>query len=142
MVILAVAGKLEAVELNCEKIESYKRFANCCYLNEATVITEANVTIPGLRNLDVRAVLFTGNEKIKFLPVNVHRKFPNLETYMATDAAVKVISFLQFARLSKLKMLDLASNQIEFIPDDCFHGLTNLYKINLSMKASTHSSEK
>lgn len=133
VVILAtIAVKLQAVEINCEKIDHFFKLGKCCYLDEASEISRVNVTFSGLENSDVVAMLFTGNEKIKFLPVNVHRKFPNLEVYMATGTAVKEISAWHFARLSKLRMLDLAVNQIESIPDDCFRGLTNLYKINLS----------
>lgn len=128
---VVAAGTLEAVEIPCEKVESFERFKRCCYLRE-TAINDANVTVAGLENSDVDAIVFADNEKIEFLPVNVYKKFPNLEGFLASDAAVKKISALNFGRLSNLKLLDLSSNQIEFIPDNCFQGLIKLYKINLS----------
>lgn len=62
--------------------------------------------------------------------VQVCEKYPNVEVYLAPNASIKEISALNFERLSNLKLLDLRRNQIKFIPDNCFQGLTQLYKIN------------
>lgn len=119
------------VEIDCEKVDHFIRFEKCCFLNDFTVIDAVNVTFAEPEKLDVEAILFSGNENIKFLPSNVYKKFPNLEVYLARKAAIREISALNFQWLFKLKWLDLQRNQIEFIPDDCFKGLTSLYKINL-----------
>lgn len=132
VLIIASACRLEAVEINCEAIKHCSRFQKCCYLNGTTVIDELNVTI---ENSDVHAVVFELNNKIEFLPIDVYEKFPNLEVYLSKEAAVKEISALNFGRLSNLKLLDLESNQIEFIPDDCFQGLFKLHQIYLSTYA-------
>lgn len=132
LVFLVAVSKLEAAEINCENFERYKRFEKCCFLSETAEISEANVTIADLENPDVEAILFDNNKKTQFLPVNVYEKFPNLEVYLAVDAAVKEILALNFARLINLKLLELQRNQIESVPDNCFQGLTKLYKINLS----------
>lgn len=129
--LMAVTGKLKATEIDCEMIEPIARFEKCCYLNEAAEISEANVTFAGVVNPDVEAIQLRGNKNIEFLPVDVYKKFPNLEVYMAKSASVKQISALNFAKLPKLRLLNLQGNQIEFIPDDCFQGLTRLYKIDL-----------
>lgn len=136
MFVLIAACKLEAVEIDCEKVDHYERFEKCCYLDGTTEIREINDTIADLENTDVDVILFRGKEKNEFLPVNVYEKFPNLEVYLATKAAVEEILALNFQSLSKLRLLDFSDNLIKSIPDDCFQGLTKLNKIKLSMKAN------
>lgn len=131
MLFVAATSELKAIEINCEKIDRFARFAKCCYLNETTLISAVNVTFAGLENLEVQTILFDWNEKIEFLPIKVYKKFPNLEVYSAKFDLVKEISALNFEQLSNLRLLDISWNQIGFIPDDCFQGLTKLYKINL-----------
>lgn len=135
MLIITAAGKVEGVEIYCERAGRLNRFVECCFVNKSTIIGAYDVTVAGLENPVVQAIYFSGNKNIEFLPLSIYKKFPNLEAYLAKGSAVKEISALNFARLLNLKSLDLSCNQIEFIPDDCFHGLTKLYKIDLSMKA-------
>lgn len=126
------AVKLEAVEIDCGKIDPYKRFQKCCYLYE--VIREASVTFSGPENSEVQAVWLRSPiiSKSEFLPVNIYKKFPNLKVYIASSASIKKISFLNFEKLMHLNLLDLNTNQIELIPDNCFKGLAKLQKIDLS----------
>lgn len=131
LVVVAVT-KLTAVEINCEKYDRFSHVEKFCFLNEATVINVVNVTIGGLEIDDVRGINFDGNEKIHFLPVEVYKKFPNLEVYLAVSAQIQKISALNFEKLSRLKVLSLFGNRIESIPNHCFQGLNKLYKINLS----------
>lgn len=128
---VSVTAKLEASEINCEKVVCFDRFEKCCFLNGATVISEDSVTIADLENSGVQAVLFSFNQKIEYFPVNVYKKFPNLEVFLARRNTVKKISASNFQGLSNLKFLDLQENQIEIIPDDCFQGLIKVQKINL-----------
>lgn len=124
--------ELKAAEISCEKVDGYDTFKQCCYLNGTAVIDAVNVTFAGPENSDVDAILFDENKKIEFLPVNVYRNFPNLENYLARNASVKKISALNFQRLTSLEYIDLEVNQIDFIPDNCFQGLTKLNVILLS----------
>lgn len=133
MFILVAVVKLEGAEIDCERIEHFKT-KKCCFLDKLTVIKEVNLTFSGLENPDVETIFFSGNKKIEFLPVNVYKKFPNLKSYYAGEASIKEISTLNFAKLTKVKRLDLFGNQIEFIPDDCFQGLLKLRKIDLSKR--------
>lgn len=123
--------KLEAVEISCEEIDLSPTFGTCCYLNEVTVISAENVTFATAENLEVDTILLKKNKRIKFLPVEVSKKFPNLEAIHAGFASIRKISGVNFAGLSSLKWLDLSFNLIEFIPDDCFEGLKKLQNINL-----------
>lgn len=126
--------KVKAAEIECEKIDRFIRFKKCCHLHEKTIIRQMNITIAGLEDSRVEAILFSGNENIKFLPVKVYENFPNLEIYLARKAAVAEISASNFKNLVDLKLIDLQRNQIEIVPEDCFQGLTSLYKINLGKK--------
>lgn len=135
VLLVAAAAKLEAVEIDCEKKDRYKMFAKCCYLNETTVINSSNVSMGGLEMADLTGFFLNNNKKIQFLPVDVYKKFPNLEFYSASEAGIKEISALNFKRLSSLMFLDLSRNQIEFIPDECFHGLFRLSKLRLSKQS-------
>lgn len=129
--LVAAAAKLEALEISCEKIGPYNSVKKCCFFKGTTVIDVANVKMGGLENGDVYGITFSGNDKIQFLPVNVYKKFPNLEIYSAVYAAVKKLSASNFEKLSSLEVLDLSDNDIESIPDDCFQGLLKLIKLNL-----------
>lgn len=51
--IVTVAGKLEAMEIKCEKIASYDRFEQCCFFNGNSTIGEKNVAIDDMENGDV-----------------------------------------------------------------------------------------
>lgn len=135
LVFLGAAITLEAAEINCEKVESLNiYFGNGCYLDVTTVISEINSTIADVENSDVRVVLFEDNKNIHFLPVNIYKTFPNLETFAARNAAIKEISALNFKRLTNLNYLDLAFNQIKSIPNNCFYGLSELRQIFLGME--------
>lgn len=134
MFFMATAAQIGSAEVSCEYnyrcVKNYK----CCLLTSATVISANNVTIGGLENSEIGGIAFHNNKKIQFLPVNVHKKFINLKYYMASDAAVKEISAVNFQRLFELRYLDLQNNQIEFIPNFCFDGLIMLNQILLGNK--------
>lgn len=133
LVFILVAGEVKAAEIDCENVGHFARF-KCCFFNETTTIDAINVTFAGLENSAIDAIDFTSNKKIQFLPVEVYKKFPNLEMYLAERAAIKKISAVNFARLQNLKVLWLYNNRIEFVPDDCFQGLTKLHKIYLGTR--------
>lgn len=132
LVFIFAVKIIEAAEISCEKIDSFERFETCCYFNEATMINISDASFAGHENSDVSALLIANNRKVEFLPTDIYKKFPNLEVYFAKGTSVKKISSQNFARLTNLRLLDLSMNELEVIPDDCFQGLTRLYKIDLS----------
>lgn len=136
LLFFVTALRLEAAEINCETKKLKEEKESCCFLNGTTVISGENVEIGGLENLNVDLILLSYNKKIEFLPLKVHKKLPNVKLFLAESANIKKISALNFVGLSKLKLLDLSGNEIENIPDDCFQGLRDLQKINLSKKTS------
>lgn len=132
LLLMAAARNHEAAEVNCEKVDRFEKSEKCCYLDSTTIINEVNLTFGGLEIPDVDAILFEYNRKIQLLPVNVYKKFPNLEFYLARNAAIKEVSSANFERLSNLKVLNLRANQLYFIPNRCFEGLIKLSEIYLS----------
>lgn len=130
--LFVASANVEAVKVNCEKIERFSEYKNACYLNESSVIEANKVTFTGPDKSEINAILFDDNKRIRFLPVNIYKKFPNLEFFSSRNTSVKEISALNFKFLASLKVLNLQENQIEFIPDYCFDGLTRLNEIYLS----------
>lgn len=143
LVFFVISVQTKAEQINCETIGwmeplgDYYIFQETCLLNGTTVISKENVELGGIENVNVEAIWFDDNKNIKFLPVGVNKKFPNLEYYSAENAAVEKISPLNFAGLSKLKLLYLNRNKIEIIPEDCFQGLNRLQEINLGNKTGS-----
>lgn len=131
LLIVAVVEGFEAVAISCEEVSSCYNY-NCCKFEKTTGIDSKNITIAGEEDQAVNAVSIQYNKKIQFLPVGVHRKFPNLEAYVAKSASVKEISALNFEKLTNLKILNLQNNQIEFVPNFCFEGLTKIEEISIS----------
>lgn len=130
---VAAFDRIEATESSCEKVENLigAYVSNqCCFLNEITVIDAMNVTINGIENPNVDAIMFTDNKNIQFLPVNINKKFPNLVYYFASNAAIEKISALNFRGLSNLANVNLAANRIESVPDYCFEGLYSMMEIS------------
>lgn len=144
LVFLVIFVQIKAKIIDCETIEStdewnsitdkYSTLQETCLLNGTTVISDENVELGGIKNVNVDTILLNNNKKIEFLPVRVYKTFPNLEIYLASEAAIKKISALNFAGLSKLEFLILDFNKIEIIPEDCFQELIQLQEIDLGRK--------
>lgn len=132
LVFLVAAVSVKAVEINCETSRRYQKVESCCFLNGTTEIREENVEFGGLENFSVNVILLDGNQKIEFLPVNIFKKFSNLEIYLARRVSIKKVLALNFVGLVKLRLLDLSYNEIEFVPDECFQDLKSVEVISLS----------
>jgi hypothetical protein len=61
-----------------------------------------------------------------FLPVDLAATFPNLEVIYAWKCSVATLNRRTFAGLTKLRYLDLDSNQITEVRSSMFEGLTTL----------------
>jgi Leucine rich repeat len=126
----------EATKVSCEKIQNYVITGvklMTCLMKETTVINAADMRI-ATNDESVERLMFTGNKKIAFLPIQVAEVFPNLEKYKASACSVKEIAKKNFAGLNKLKNLHLRGNQIEKIYSNTFEGLTSLIKLKLRKK--------
>lgn len=84
------------------------------------------------RDETIEALFFFQNKKVKFLPIEVDRKFPNLVIYGASECSLSSISNFNFENLSKLKLLSLFGNQIQIIRSDTFIDLKSLEKLYLN----------
>ena len=64
------------------------------------------------------------------MPINVGAEFPNLQEYYADDCGIVGISRENFAGMTKITFIDLDYNQITFLTQDMFVGLTTLKRID------------
>lgn len=74
---------------------------------------------------------FDNNKKIVYLPVKVHRIFPNLIEYRAENCSIREISKKNFEKLYKLRTIILEYNQIEKVSSNTFADLPLLLYIGL-----------
>jgi Leucine rich repeat len=108
--------------------------AETCWMDKLTSIDSKEMTIAIDRDETIEGLSFWCNLKIKFLPIQVNEKFPNLLAYQASFCSVKEISKDHFKGLTKLKLLHLEGNQIEKVSTDTFEDLVALEGLDLSRK--------
>jgi Leucine-rich repeat (LRR) protein len=65
-----------------------------------------------------------------------------LETLILTNNAIDTIDGETFRYLTRLQILDLSRNQLQFLPDNAFYGLENLEELYLSQNAITSLTER
>lgn len=137
--VFALFDCFSAEEIACETIENNDWFdtpvgtVKTCLMRETTVINEADVTI-ATNDESIGGLSLYSNRKIKFLPVQVGEKLPNLLGYSAYSCSIKTISKENFAGLNKLKVLYLNGNQIEKVNRNTFEGLVSLEDVRLCKK--------
>lgn len=93
--------------------------------DDFTILTEKNSTVKNLRLVD--------NKNIEFLPIKVSEIFPNLLQYSSENCLIKTISYANFKGLFKLKVLNLAHNQIERLETGFFDDFNNLGELRLTL---------
>ena len=136
MVLLLILGSFSGVsadQVSCEKIGHYDFGLGSwktCYMDKTTEINSADTTIAS-RDESVEGLYFYNNKNIKFLPIEVSEKFPNLLGLGARDCSLTTISKANFKGLSKLRYLSLAQNRIEKIRSDVFEDLVALEHLYL-----------
>lgn len=121
-------------EISCFKISDGCRDwikGSCCDMSKETEINSSNAIISGATDNDVVRMHFSGNKAIRFLPISLSLKFPNIIHYWAHGCSIQKISKLNFVGLERLTNLWLASNEIETIRMDTFEGLNALENIGL-----------
>lgn len=125
-----------ADEVSCEnmKIHRWDIFAgelNTCLLMTDVAIITPDTSIASNKDETIEGILFDGNKRVKFLPVSVSEKFPNLTGISAWNCAIETVSNRNFKNLSHLVALGLGSNQIETIDENTFEDLFSLKKLYL-----------
>lgn len=83
-------------------------------------------------NDKIKGLSFQNNNKITFLPIRLHLRFPDLVAYSASHCALQEITNANLFNLRKLRYLWLEGNQIETIEQNVFEGLVAIRKIDLS----------
>ena len=128
MLICCSLNGASADQVSCEKIENYGWYfgsSKTCYMDKTTEINSADTTIAS-RDESIEGLRFWGNKKIKFLPIKVSEKFPNLLGLEAGLCSLTTISTANFKGLNKLRFLGLQYNQIKKIRSDVFEDLVAL----------------
>lgn len=125
------SASIEQVE--CEKIGLlYNYGPKTCYMQEATIDSPGHL-IKHQKDLTIKNLEFYFNRKIRFLPIKVHEKLPNLMMISANYCSIKKIAKENFEKLNKLERLYLSGNQLEEIQPNCFEDSTQLEYLHLSM---------
>lgn len=73
-----------------------------------------------------------GNNLVKFLPINIGQKFPNLEKLSVYKCSLRKVGNESLRGLSALKKLLLYKNSITDIEVGAFHDLRSLEELDLS----------
>lgn len=95
-------------------------------------IDSDDFTISTDKNLAVKSLQIFHSSKIKFLPIGVDDKFPNLEDFSIDNCSIKIISYENFRGLFNLKELHIVFTEIETIKSGIFDDLNNLIELDLS----------
>jgi Leucine-rich repeat (LRR) protein len=98
---------------------------------EETIIDDDDYTIANEKDTKVSGLLLEHNQKVKFLPIKVAEKFPNILGISAFDCKIKSISKENFENLHKLTEIHLHGNMIETIYSNTFEDLVSLEVIFL-----------
>lgn len=125
LLVAAYVFEVETADFGC--VIPYKTGRFCSKVNHADESTK-HMTIVDER--DDRVTDFTisiiGSEGMKYLPIKVHRTFPNIDNYIAYYCDIEEVSKENFENLIKLKSINLRGNKLKTIGSDTFDGLINL----------------
>lgn len=94
-------------------------------------VGEEDFTILSATDLTTLGFRINNNPGVKFLPTNLFRVFPDLLAVEVWFCSVTSVNGNHFKNLSKLKFLNLDSNEIEHISDDAFVDLVSLETLDL-----------
>lgn len=96
-----------------------------CEFDDAIHITKPT-TLSNSANENVTELLMRNNKKIEYLPQDAAVPFPNLNTINAYDCSVKSLTKLHFQGLTKMRIVNLAKNQLETIDENSFDDTVNV----------------
>lgn len=119
-------------QVSCEKIGLlYDYGLKTCFL-EVAVINSQGFTILSEKDSLMRNLQFYFNTEIRYLPIKIHKKYPNLTSINANYCSIRTIEYGNFEKLDKLEKLSLAGNHIQEVTTDTFADLTSLEYLFLS----------
>lgn len=126
-----------SVTVECEDIQTTNQFierlmqVKICIMTEKTVINRTGIEVFTI-DRSVQNLTLSWNNKIHYLPENVHESFPNLIALEAESCRIKQISRKNFHGLHRLKILRLAGNMISTVEPGLFGDNSELKIIDLS----------
>lgn len=123
-VLTRSSGHFETSE-RCHHLYNCKRYEQFFVSTEA-IFETPRVDISCLRSEDVNWFDISENKNVQYLPMNVFRKFPNLEIYYAFKSGVLKINKNNFYGAEKLQGLWLDHNEINTIESGSFNELKSL----------------
>lgn len=136
--ILCIIKLSNGIALNCtfDNHDSvYQTIYSCIVHNLHTTLKDRTVTEVigdhkyGKSNDDVKQV-FIKFQNVPYLPLNIGKFFPNLETFYVTKSNVQHLMNGDLDGLNKLKIFDVSHNPVEQIGEEFFNGQKTLEKIS------------
>lgn len=103
-----------------------------CFVNERTSIESDDTRLAIQDDETITGFWPQENKKIKFLPIEIYKSFPNLNALDAVGCSISVISKKNFEKLDKLTGLFLDRNHIATVYSDTFEDLTSLKRLSFS----------
>lgn len=82
-------------------------------------------------NTSIEHVVVTEDKRVKYLPMFVGEKFPNLKGYNAWKSGLTVVRNHYFKNMKNLEYLTLSYNQIAAIEANAFRDLVNVNDLKL-----------
>lgn len=73
--------------------------------------------------------LWINSQVVKFLPKNLHKKFPNLKFLWMYNVGLEAISKKDLAGLKKLEIISFSTNKLTSLPDNLFEDMKNVREI-------------
>lgn len=125
LICLSLAMTIKVSAFCCSDIKEKDWFGTklvTCYVTSNTINDPDCTTV----RTDIKAFSVEGQRGITALPIDISKRFPNLEIYDAGSCSITSVSKANFAKLSKLRKLWLGFNQITAIAVDVFEDLTSL----------------
>lgn len=80
----------------------------------------------------IKAISFSHNSNIFYLPDKVYEKFPEIQMFEAKNCKIGRIEASNFEKLNSLIAVDLSNNLIKSVPFDVFKDSRKLQVISLS----------
>lgn len=111
---------------------AFCEFFNYGDSNYECVVTSLKITRPGIKvtqfNSDLLGLkkLVIRDQDIHYFPQGIPDLFPNLQELEISNCKLKVIEANDLRGFDKLKILNLAKNCLQYLPDDLFSHVPQL----------------
>jgi hypothetical protein len=132
---LSTFGPTNSTEIGCEKIQLHRWFYGedkTCFINGLTTIASLDTMIAMKEDRTITGLWPQNNKRVKFLPLEIYKSFPNLNVIDASDCGIYAITKKNFEKLTKLTGLFLDRNQITTVRSNTFEDLTSLKRLSFS----------